>query len=75
MAQSRNCAAKIPGKLEISQSGQPEAEQLEPPVFYAKSALGTVVTNCYRVWSGSGTDVLRGVFDNTVIFEIIGDPL
>ncbi len=67
-------AAKIPGKLNGNQSEQSEVEQREPAGFYTKAALGTV-EDVIAFGSGPGTDDLRGVLDNTVIFEIIRDHL
>jgi alkaline phosphatase len=67
-------AAKIPGKLEPNRSEQPEAEQLEPAAFYAKSALGTV-EDVVAFGSGPGTEALEGSADNTIIFKILRDEL
>src|SRR6266705_6869332 len=67
-------AAKIPGKLNGNESDQPKAEQLEPAAVYTKAALCTV-EDVIAFGSGPGTDVLRGVLDNTRIFEIIRDNL
>jgi alkaline phosphatase len=67
-------AAKIPGNANGNQSEQPEVEQREPAAVYTKSALATV-EDVIAFGSGPGTDVLCGVIDNTVIFEIIRDHL
>jgi alkaline phosphatase len=67
-------AAKIPGNPNGNESEQPDVEQREPAAFYTKAALGTV-DDVIAFGSGPGTDVLRGVIDNTMIFEIIRDRL
>jgi len=49
-------------------------EPREPAAVYTKAALCTV-EDVIAFGSGPGTDVLRGVLDNTRIFEIIRDNL
>ena len=63
-------AAKIPGNLNGNGNEQPDVEPREPAAVYTKAALGTV-QDVIAFGSGPGTDVLRGVLDNTTIFEII----
>jgi len=67
-------AAKIPGNPNGNGNEQPSVEQREPAAVYTKAALDTV-EDVIAFGSGPGTDVLRGVIDNTVIFEIIRDHL
>jgi alkaline phosphatase len=67
-------AAKIPGNPNGNGNEQPDVEQREPAAVYAKAALDTV-EDVIAFGSGPGTDDLRGVLDNTVIFEIIRDHL
>ncbi len=67
-------AAKMPGNPNGNGNEQPVAEQREPAAVYTKAALGTV-EDVIAFGSGPGTDDLRGVIDNTVIFEIIRDHL
>ena len=67
-------AAKIPGNPNGNGNEQPNVEQREPAAVYSKAALGTV-DDVVAFGSGPGTDDLRGVIDNTVIFEIIRDHL
>lgn len=67
-------AAKIPGNLNGNGNEQPDVEPREPAAVYTKAALGTV-QDVIAFGSGPGTDVLRGVLDNTTIFEIIRDNL
>jgi alkaline phosphatase len=67
-------AAKIPGNPNGNGSEQSDMEQREPAAFHTKEALGTV-EDVIAFGSGPGTDVLRGVMDNTKIFEIIRDSL
>jgi alkaline phosphatase len=67
-------AAKIPGNPNGNGNEQPDAEQREPAAVYSKAALDTV-DDVIAFGSGPGTDDLRGVLDNTVIFEIIRDHL
>jgi alkaline phosphatase len=49
-------------------------EQREPAAVYTKAALVTV-DDVIAFGSGPGTAELRGVLDNTKIFEIIRDAL
>ena len=51
-----------------------QSEQREPAAVYSKAALGTV-DDVVAFGSGPGTDDLRGVIENTMIFEIIRDHL
>ena len=67
-------AAKIPGNLNGNGNEQPDVEPREPAAVYTKAALCTV-EDVIAFGSGPGTDVLRGVLDNTRIFEIIRDNL
>jgi alkaline phosphatase len=67
-------AAKIPGNPNGNGDEQPTVEQREPAAVYTKAALETV-EDVIAFGSGPGTDVLRGVIDNTIIFEIIRDAL
>jgi len=67
-------AAKIPGNLNGNGNEQPNVEPREPAAVYTKAALCTV-EDVIAFGSGPGTDVLRGVLDNTRIFEIIRDNL
>jgi alkaline phosphatase len=67
-------AAKIPGNPNGNGNEQPDVEQREPAAVYTKAAFGTV-DDVIAFGSGPGTDDLRGVIDNTVIFEIIRDHL
>jgi alkaline phosphatase len=67
-------AAKIPGNPNGNGNEQPSVEQREPAAVYTKAALDTV-EDVIAFGSGPGTDALRGVIDNTVIFEIIRDHL
>src|SRR5947207_2768246 len=67
-------AAKIPGNPNWNANEQPNTEQREPAAIYTKAALDTV-EDVIAFGSGPGTDVLRGVLDNTRIFEIIRDNL
>jgi alkaline phosphatase len=67
-------AAKIPGNPNGNGNEQPDVEQREPAAVYAKAALDTV-EDVIAFGSGPGTDDLRGVLDNTVVFEIIRDHL
>jgi alkaline phosphatase len=67
-------AAKMPGNPNGNGNEQPSVEQREPAAVYSKAALDTV-EDVIAFGSGPGTDVLRGVIDNTVIFEIIRDHL
>ena len=67
-------AAKIPGNSNGNGTEQPNVEQREPAAVYSKAALDTV-EDVVAFGSGPGTDDLRGVIDNTVIFEIIRDHL
>jgi alkaline phosphatase len=67
-------AAKIPGNVNGNGNEQPDVEPREPAAVYTKAALCTV-EDVIAFGSGPGTDVLRGVLDNTVIFEIIRDYL
>jgi alkaline phosphatase len=67
-------AAKIPGNPNGNGSEQPSVEQREPAAVYTKAALDTV-EDVIAFGSGPGTDDIRSVLDNTVIFEIIRDHL
>jgi alkaline phosphatase len=67
-------AAKMPGNRNGNGHEQPDVEQREPAAVYTKAALDTV-EDVIAFGSGPGTDALRGVIDNTVIFEIIRDHL
>jgi alkaline phosphatase len=67
-------AAKILGNTNGNGNEQADLEQREPAAVYAKAALSSV-EDVVAFGSGPGTDVLRGVIDNTVIFEIIRDHL
>jgi alkaline phosphatase len=67
-------AAKILGNTNGNGNEQPSVEQREPAAVYAKAALGTV-DDVVAFGSGPGTAELRGVLDNTRIFEIIRDSL
>jgi alkaline phosphatase len=67
-------AAKVPGNPNGNGNEQPNAEQREPAAVYTKAALNTV-DDVVAFGSGPGTNDLRGVLDNTVIFEIIRDHL
>ena len=49
-------------------------DQLEPALIYAESALNTV-EDVIAFGSGQGTDRLRGVVDNTLLFQILIDHL
>jgi len=49
-------------------------EYLEPAAVYSKFALNTV-DDVAAFGTGPGTDVLRGVLENTVVFRIIDDEL
>ena len=63
-------AAKMLGNTNGNGNEQPSVEQREPAAVYAKAALGTV-DDVIAFGSGPGTAELRGVLDNTRIFEII----
>ena len=65
-------AAKIPGNPNGNGNEQLNVEQREPAAVYSKAALDTV-EDVIAFGSGPGTDHLRGVIDNTLIFEIIRD--
>ena len=67
-------AAKVPGNPNGNGNEQTDVEQREPAAVYSKAALDTV-EDVIAFGSGPGTDDLRGVLDNTVIFEIIRDHL
>ena len=67
-------AAKIPGNPNGNGNEQASVEQREPAAVYTKAALDTV-EDVIAFGSGPGTDDLRGVLDNTVIFKIIRDHL
>ena len=67
-------AAKIPGNPNGNGGEQPDVEQREPAAVYTKAALGTV-DDVIAFGSGPGTGELRGILDNTKIFEIIRDNL
>ena len=66
-------AAKMLG-TNGNENEQPGVEQREPAAVYAKAALGTV-EDVVAFGSGPGTAELRGILDNTRIFEIIRDAL
>jgi alkaline phosphatase len=67
-------ASKIPGNPNGNGNEQSNVEQREPAAVYSKAALGTV-DDVVAFGSGPGTDDLRGVIENTMIFEIIRDHL
>jgi alkaline phosphatase len=67
-------AAKTLGNLNWNENEQPSVEEREPAAVYAKAALGTV-EDVIAFGSGPGTAELRGILDNTRIFEIIRDAL
>jgi alkaline phosphatase len=67
-------AAKVPGNPNGNGNEQASVEQREPAAVYTKAALVTV-DDVIAFGSGPGTAELRGVLDNTKIFEIIRDAL
>jgi alkaline phosphatase len=67
-------AAKMPGNPNGNGNEQASVEQREPAAVYTNAALSTV-EDVIAFGSGPGTDILHGVIDNTVIFEIIRDAL
>ena len=54
--------------------GPGQGTEVEPAALYAKSALNTA-EDVAGFGSGSGTEALRGVRENTIIFKIIRDQL
>ena len=65
---------RFPGNPNGNGNEQPNVEQREPAAVYSKAALGTV-DDVVAFGSGPGPDDLRGVIENTMIFEIIRDHL
>jgi alkaline phosphatase len=66
-------AAGLPAdKPESAASG--DASQNEPAAFYLNDALNTA-EDVVAFGSGSGTDALQGVADNTIVFRLIRDGL
>ena len=63
---------KSPSPPQVSETTKPG--YFEPAAVYSRSALNTV-DDMIACGIGPGTDDLRGVLDNTIVFKIIRDQL
>jgi alkaline phosphatase len=66
-------AAGLPADKPESAASR-DASQNEPAAFYLNDALNTA-EDVVAFGSGSGTDALQGVADNTIVFRLIRDGL
>ena len=69
-----NARASVPANNESAEQSSLSLDQTEPAALYADTALNTI-DDVVVFGTGQGTERLRGVADNTLIFQLIRDKL